>query len=194
TNESLADVLYAANGIAVFPAAAAPANNVSLAEVVRAVYDAVAADGTATTTVQAGFGRRVTKVNASVATSTDALFVVTGKCLITLIVGEVTSVFATTTSMQLTTSTGTVALCAATDVVTEINGTLYILSGDPDDALNGGQAENPNLGALKTGTISPFLMNDNGINQTITSEGTGLVQWDLWYIPLEASASIASAA
>lgn len=39
TNESLADVLYAANGIATYPSAAAPANNVSIAEVLREVYD-----------------------------------------------------------------------------------------------------------------------------------------------------------
>lgn len=38
-NESLVDVLYAANGIATFPAAAAPANGVSIAEVLRQVYD-----------------------------------------------------------------------------------------------------------------------------------------------------------
>lgn len=38
-NESLADVLYAANGIAAFPSSAAPANGVSIAEVLREVYD-----------------------------------------------------------------------------------------------------------------------------------------------------------
>ena len=38
-NESLADVLYAANGIATFPAAAAPANGISIAEVEREIYD-----------------------------------------------------------------------------------------------------------------------------------------------------------
>lgn len=38
-NESLVDVLYAGNGIATFPSAAIPANNVSIAEVLREVYD-----------------------------------------------------------------------------------------------------------------------------------------------------------
>jgi hypothetical protein len=38
-NESLADVLYATNGIVSFPAAAAPGNGVSIAEVLRSVYD-----------------------------------------------------------------------------------------------------------------------------------------------------------
>ena len=38
-NESLADVLYSTNGISTFPAAAAPGNGVSIAEVLRQVYD-----------------------------------------------------------------------------------------------------------------------------------------------------------
>lgn len=41
TNESLADVLYAANGIVTFPAAAVPGNGVSIAEVLRDIWDAV---------------------------------------------------------------------------------------------------------------------------------------------------------
>lgn len=41
TNESLADVLYAANGIVTFPAAAVPGNGVSIAEVLRDLWDAV---------------------------------------------------------------------------------------------------------------------------------------------------------
>jgi hypothetical protein len=39
--ESLADILYAGNGVATFPAAAAPANGISIAEALRDTWDAV---------------------------------------------------------------------------------------------------------------------------------------------------------
>lgn len=41
TNESLVDVLYGANGIVTYPAAAVPGNGVSIAEVLRDVWDAM---------------------------------------------------------------------------------------------------------------------------------------------------------
>lgn len=183
------------NGIATFPTAAAPANNVSLAEVVRAIYDAVAADGTATTTVHSQLGRRVTKVG-DVASSPDPLFTITGKNLITLIVGEVTSVIASTTSLHLRTSSNTQNLCISTDISSDAAGTLYLVTGDPDDTLNGAVATVPNVDIAwsRTGFHAPFLMNDDEIIQTIDGAGTGTIQWDLYYIPLEASASITSTA
>ena len=181
-------------GIATYPAAAAPADAADLAGVLRAIYNAISHDsGASVVTTQAGLGRLVTKVG-DVSGSTDALFTVTGKVLVTLLHGEVTSVVATTTSLQLLTSTGGVALCASTDIVADAAGTLYLVTGDPDDALNGGQTPNADLAASKTGFHPPFVVNDDRLDQIIVGEGTGLIQWDLWYIPLEASASVASAA
>ena len=194
-NESLADVLYAANGIVAWPAAgAAPANGVSMAEVLRAVYNAVAADGAAdSTTVQAGLGRRVTKVG-DISSAPDGLFTVTGKCLITLMVGEVTSVLATTQSLALLTGTNNSVIAAATTITSDDPGTLYIVSGDPDLALNGGGTPGLEVAMLTNGSLAPFMINDDTISQSINGAGTGLIQWDLYYIPLEASASIASSA
>lgn len=192
-DSSLFDILVGGAGVPSFPAAAAPANNVSMAEVLRSVYDAVAADGSATTTVNTAYGRRVTKVG-DVSGTEDRLFTVTGKCLITMLVGECTSVIATTTSLQLRTSTNDIVLHASTDIVTDVVGTLYMLSGDPDDVLNGGSVPNADVAFIKTGTIAPILMNDDAIDQIVDGAGTGLIEWSLYYIPLEASASIASAA
>lgn len=140
-------------------------------------------------------GRRVTKVG-DVATQTDALFTVTGKCLITLMVGEVTSVIATTTSISLRTSSSDVQICISTDIITDLAGTLYLVTGDPDEALNGvtGGAANVDVAFSKSGHVAPFLMNDDGIDHNTDQVGTGLIQWDLYYVPLEAGAVITSAA
>ena len=140
-----------------------------------------------------GLGYRVTKTG-DVSATTDALFTVTGKVLVNLVVGEVTSVIATTTSLQLTTSTGTVTLCASTDIITDVVNTLYILTGDPDDTLNGGQTPQADIAMSKTGFHPPFMVNDDGINQTADQAGTGTIQWDVYYYPLEANASITTAA
>lgn len=189
-------ILSGAGGITTWKSAAAPATGISMSEVVRAIYDAVAADGTAGTGVQTGFGRRVTKTG-NIATSTDALFTVTGKNWITLMVGEVTSVIATTTSLQLTTSVASVAMNISTDIITDVVNTLYVFTGDKDEALNGdgaGTTAIAGFGSSKSGHIAGFLMNDDGIIQSVQAAGTGTIQWDLYYIPLEASASITSAA
>lgn len=195
--ERLEDItleLSGAAGIATYPAAVAPGDAADIAGVLRTIYNKVSADSAASVvTTQPGLGNLVTKIG-NVSTSTDALFSVTGKCLVTLLSGEVSSVIATTTSLQLLTSTGSVTMCASTDIVSDALGTLYLVTGDPDDALNGGQTPNVDIAMSKSGFHAPFIVNDDGINQLIVGEGTGLIQWELWYIPLEASASIASAA
>ena len=196
--DTLGNILVGSTGIATYPSAAAPANGVALADVLRAIYNAVAADGTASaTTVQTGIGRRVTKTG-DIAADPDDLFAVTGKCLITLMVGEVTSVFATISSMSLNTSTNATVIAASTDVTTSAAGTLFLVSGKIGEGLNG-QASGANRSvdaAVVTGDASclPFIINDDNIYMNLNTTGTGLITWTVFYRPLEASASIASAA
>ena len=194
--DTLGDILVGATGIGTFPAAAAPAAGVALADVIRAIYNAVSADSAASdVTVQTPYGKRVTKVG-DVASAPDDLFTVTGKCAINLMVGEVTSVIATTTSIQLITSTGGVAITAVTDIVSDAAGTLYIVTGDPDDTLNGNVTTIPNVDVAwcRTGFHAPFIVNDDRIYMSVGGAGTGTIQWDVFYIPLEASATVASSA
>ena len=192
--DAIGAMLAGAAGIATFPAAAAPANAVSIAEVLRALYNAVAADGAASSTVvQPAYGRRAIKVG-DVAAAPDDLFTVTGKVLITLMHGEVTSVIATTTSLAIITSTNSQALAAATQITTDALGTLYMVSGDPDLGLNGGGTPGLDAATLTNGALAPFIVNDDRIYQSVNGAGTGTIQWDLYYIPLEDSASVASSA
>lgn len=141
-----------------------------------------------------GLGYHVTKTLATVAATLDPIFDVTGKVLITLLVGQTTSVFATTTSLQLATSVGSRVLCASTDVVTEISGTMYLVTGDPDDVLSGTTQNTVGIATAKTGTTCPILMDDNVINQLCDGAGTGFVTWDLYYIPIEAAATVSASA
>ena len=141
-----------------------------------------------------GWGYNVVKLG-NVATSTDDLFVVSGKCLVTALVGEVTSVVATTTSLQLVTSVGTRTLCASTDIVTEIAGTLYVVTGDQDEVLSGTTQNTVGFAMSATRFEKPlFMINDNVIVQSINGAGTGLIEWNLFYIPIEAGATITSSA
>ena len=146
-----------------------------------------------------GWGYFVTKASTipASATSIDELFLVTGKCLITLIVGESTSVVATTTSLTLRTKANTKSIAAITDIVGDALGALYIVTGDPDDGLNGdatGATTGPDTAQCKTGFHAPILMNDETIEMLVQANGTGQIKCDLCYIPLEASAVITSVA
>ena len=138
-------------------------------------------------------GYHVTK-NATIASAPDMLFDVTGKCEITLIVGEVTSVIATSTSMSLNTSTNDQVLAASTQITTDAAGTLYVVSGDIGLGFNAGATPGIDAAILDVGNHAAIIMNDDTIEMNVNSAGTGLVQWDLWYWPLEAGASVAAAA
>lgn len=192
--DPLSAVLSGAGGITTWKSAAAPATGISMSEVERAIYDQTAYDSAAGITVMPGLGRRVTK-SATLASDPDDLFTVTGMCLITLMVGEVTSVFATSTSMSINTSTNSTVIAISTDVITDVVGTLYYITGDPDLGLNGATGGVAGAdAAFANGGLTPFLMNDDRIYMNLDGAGTGLVDWTLFYIPLEASAAVTSSA
>ena len=139
------------------------------------------------------YGNRVVKAS-TIASQPDALFDVTGKCLITLMVGEVTSVIATSTSMSINTSTSDAVLSASTQITTDALGTLYVVCGDLGLGFNAGGVPNVDAAMLDVGTIAPFLMNDDQIEMNVNSAGTGLVEWTLYYLPLESGALVVAAA
>ncbi len=218
---SLAEVirqLYAAlegtaadqNGVATWPAEAAPANNVSLAEAIRAIYNQTSHSGAASVvTRQAGWGNIVSKTE-DLNPVTDDLFTVTGKVLITLLTGEVTqAIGAAVNDYLLRVKTSNEAIAAATDISSDAIGTMYLVSGHPDDILNGRLTPTTRVAALSGN-------NDGGINDYVQAHspmivglagGSLIIQslhtagdagdaviWTLMYIPLEASASVAATA
>ena len=148
-------------------------------------------------------GYRVTKVsNLADGAGTDNLFTVTGRCLITSLTGEVTTVIGGAATMKLTDITNSVDLCAATTIDTDAVGTLYALTSINTNILNGTGATPvvgsiPNItGAVNVGSVryvgdaqAPLT-----IAHVLDAADTGAVTWIMYYKPLTATSSIVAAA
>ncbi len=149
-------------------------------------------------------GYNVTKVsNLADGAGTDALFTVTGRCLITSLTGEVTTVIGGAATMKLTDTTNSVDLCAATTIDTDAVGTMYALPGVSAQILNGtggtpvvGSVPNIPAGGVAGGAMQ--IIGDAQAALTIShildAADTGAVTWSLWYKPLISGATIAAAA
>lgn len=201
-------------GIATFPSAAAPANNVSMAEVMRDTWDVLrnGTGGAEPATNRSvmdylgvtpaffvpGLGYTVTKAH-NLATDNVDLFTVTGKVAITLMVGEVTTVVGGAATYQLRVKTTTEALCAVTTIDTDAAGTMYMVTGDPNVILNGTGSTPVTRVAFSVGAFphSVFVLGLTGGSLTIESDmdaaDTGVITWNLYYMPLEAGASVVAA-
>lgn len=206
-DRSLYDLLNG-GGAAAMAAAAAPANDVSLNAMVRAIYNAVAADGAASSiTAQTAIGRRITKTQ-DLTSDPDALFTVTGKVLVTLMTGEVTANVPSACTLQLRVATTNEALCATTTIDNDTAGTMYVVSGQGNAVLNGGLVPTTRIATVNSqqtdtsvlsNALAPFVLGLAGGSLTIegdldAAEASGTIAWTLFYIPLEASATVAAAA
>lgn len=138
-------------------------------------------------------GFRVTK-SATIASAPDALFDVTGLCEITLMIGLVTSAIATSTSMSINTSTNDQVISASTQITTDAIGNIYVVSGDVGLGFSAGGTPGVDAAILDVGTIAPFFVNNDQIEQNVNTAGTGLIDWTLFYWPLASGASVAAAA
>ena len=192
--QSVLSELSGAAGIATWPTAAAYANGVSIAEVLAYLQDSIRAPAGA---FVPGLGFKITKSH-NLATDNVDLFTVTGKNAITLLTGEVTTVVGTTTTYLMRIKTSNEAIFAATTITTDAVGTMYLFGGDPTVVLNNAGTPVTRVGFLDgAGPLTPLIVGLAGGSATIESDldaaGTGVIRWDLWYLPLEASASIVAA-
>jgi len=146
-----------------------------------------------------GLGYKITKPH-DLSTDNDDLFDVTGTCMITMLYGEVTTVVATTTTYAMRVKTSGEAIFAATTITTDAEGTMYLFSGDPTVVLNNAGTPTTTVAFLDgaAGAISPLIVGNSGGSAVIESDldgaGTGVIAWSLFYLPLEAGASIAASA
>lgn len=147
-------------------------------------------------------GYRVTKVsNLADGSGTDNLFTVTGRCLITSLTGEVTTVIGGAATMKLRDITNSVDLCAATTIDTDAVGTMYALTSISANILNG-TGMTPVVGSIPNMTgASQFNVavvgNVQGaltIAHVLDAADTGAVTWVLYYKPLTAASTIVAAA
>lgn len=192
TNTSLYGVLAGASGIPTFPAAAAPANSVSLAEVIRSIYDRQLGDGTNAGT-NSLLGKRVSRTTADVITGAAVpLYTVTGKVLLTLLNGEVTTVIgagATNAKFQFNPTTGTTNdMCANLDIDADEAGALYSISGTAGDAMLRSES-----GAIRNMSSNGMILNEGEIEFITGADRTGSIKFELFYIPLTDGATVVAA-
>lgn len=139
-------------------------------------------------------GLRVDKTTATLPQSTTGnLFnVEIGKVLVTLLVGEVTTIIqnqANNTKLQANPDTGTTTdLCGNLDVANKEAGTLFSITGDAaSDAMQTGSS-----GSVPAQTTS-VVVAPGTIDLVCAASNTGSVQWSVWYVPLEDGAHITAA-
>lgn len=144
-----------------------------------------------------GYGYKVTKSH-NLATDNVDLFTVTGKVLMTLLTGEVTTIVATTTTYAMRVKTTNEAIFAATTITTDAAGTMYLFSGDPTVVLNNTGTPVTRVGFIDgAGPLAPIVLGLAGGSLVLQSDldgaGTGVIRWDLYYLPLESGASVVAA-
>lgn len=141
---------------------------------------------------KAVLGVRVDRAAANLPqTTAEAIFNVTGKCLITGIVGEVGTVIQNqlnNTKLTANPTTGTsVDICAVLDIAADEAGTLYSITGTLSDALAGTAA-----GAVAS-QANGVIVNTGTIDLDCAASNTGTIGWTVFYVPLEDGAVIEAA-
>jgi len=196
---SVFDALSGSAGLNKFPSAAAAADAVSLAEVIRYIQESLRGSNG---DFNPRLGYRVAKTeNITTATGVD-LFTVTGKVLVTLWTGEVTNALHTTvTDYKLRVKTANSDLCAATDISSAAVGYMWSLGGDAGLTLLTGSSYAVSVTTTadsnQTG-LADRIVGLAGGSCTLQSLRTAGASGDemrhvLWYWPLESGASVAAA-
>ena len=144
-------------------------------------------------TVRLGFKTSKTAATLPAGTTQNIFTITGGRVLVTSFLGEVSTVIQTQTCNLKVTSVPTTG--SAVDVASNLNvsafeaGAILVVEGD-GTALIGtaaGAGFAPALNAL------PFVLPIGTIRIETSATNTGATKWDLWYVPLDAGAAVASA-
>ena len=136
-------------------------------------------------------GKKVERATSAMTNALELFTVGTGRCLVTLMLGQVTTDIQNT-SVDFTivadpttgTSTNIAALLAVDD---DEAGTMYSVAGAAATALVEGSS-----GSV-AGPLQPFIVAPGAIEITMTGAHTGSVKWTLFYIPIDDGATIVAA-
>ena len=137
-------------------------------------------------------GYKVTRVTSNLPQSTAvALFNVSGKVLVNLIVGEVTTIIQTQsndTNLQSNPATGTTNdMCAALNISAKEVGTLFSITGVAGDAMVAGSS-----GAVRGQTV-PVIVAKGAIELYCAASNSGKAKWTCFYIPIDDGAVVTAA-
>jgi hypothetical protein len=139
-----------------------------------------------------GFGMRVDREAADLPASTQTPYfhVYGGRCLVTMLVGEVTTVIQTQAcnlSWESDPTTGTTnAMCAVLNISALEAGTLLSITGTVGDAMIAGSS-----GAVK-GQLAPIVVAVGDLELKTSATNTGATKWSVFYVPLDDGAYIAA--
>lgn len=149
-----------------------------------------------------GLGYKVTKVEDVNTATSDDLFTLTGKVAIRLWTGEVTNALgAAVTDYQITLTTLAGVLVAAGNIASSIVGHMFLLNGDA-----GSTSLNTSTSAVSVGGVAdantsfgPLVVGKAGGSDVIKSvrtagDASDAIRHDVFYMPLESSASLVAAA
>jgi hypothetical protein len=130
-----------------------------------------------------------TRATANLPASTaKPLFVVTGRILLTHLLGEVTTVIQTqanATKLTKTTNAGTTTdLCATNDITADAVASYYTITGAPAAAM----VNTATTPAIKLTT--PVVIDAGTINLSCAATNTGAIKWTLLYSPIEPGAVV----
>lgn len=140
----------------------------------------------------ANLGTRVDRASATLpaTTQTPYFHVYGGRCMVTMLLGEVTTLVQTqacNASWEANPTTGTTnAMCAVLNITAHEAGALLSITGTVGDALIAGQS-----GAVK-GQLAPVIVAIGDLEFKTSATNTGATKWSLWYLPLDDGAYIAA--
>ena len=155
---------------------------------------AISTGGDIASTANPLLGLKVNKTAATLpATTTQNIFTVAGgRCLITSLTGEVTTVVqaqACNLSVNLVTTVGgDIVLASTADINADEAGTLYVVEGDGTALVP--QSSGAVLWSSGSG---PMIVAEGTINIQTSATNTGATAWECWYFPLDAGATVVSA-
>lgn len=148
-------------------------------------------------------GYNVTKTEDVNTATSDDLFTVTGKVLLTLWTGEVTNALHTTvTDYKLSIKTVGTDLCAATNLSSAAVGYMFSLSGDAGLTLLTGSSyavsvtNSADMNGLGFAHRIIGLAGGSCTLQSVRTAGASgdAIIHNIWYLPLESGATVAAAA
>jgi hypothetical protein len=120
-----------------------------------------------------------------------AYFTVTGRVLITQIVGEVTVIIAGAANNAKLIATPTVGapadMCAAVAITGDAVGTMYVITGTMADAMI---AATSGAAQAQHGAL---LVADGTIDLDCTANNTGETKWTVHYTPLDPGSYVSAA-
>lgn len=138
-----------------------------------------------------GLGMRVDRATANITNGLNLFTVVGGRVLVTLILGEVTTLIETkTVNFKFTadpTTGSTNDMCGNVDLSAAEVGTLIAITGTVGDAAILGKS-----GAVK-GQVAPVVVAAGAIEATVGDTHTGSIKFSVFYIPLDDGAYIEAA-